>query len=181
MQAAALFRQQCVQEVRTAYREGMAELAQPGEPFWPFGESYGVSLTERYKAMSRLVSFERSVDRTVMQRVYDGEIQDPSVSGRAMMMWDKKWLRDGLGGLVDGRSIRDKQGFDALDQNFRRIAEEQFRQFDGRRSAISRNELERRIRLQLKNESLEVENLPERLMEEYLSHHWRAIGRTTKQ
>jgi len=180
VQAAALFRQQCVQEVRTAYREGMAELAQPGEPFWPFGESYGVSLTERYKAMSRLVSFERSVDRTVMQRVYDGEIQDPSVSGRAMMMWDKKWLRDGLGGLVDGRSIRDKQGFDTLDANFRRIAEEQFRQFDGRKSATSRNEIERRIRLQMKQEGIVLENLPERLMEEFLSHHWRALGRTTR-
>ena len=181
VQAAALFRQQCILEVRTSYREGMAELAQPGEPFWPFGESYGVSLTERYTAMSRLVSFERTVDRTIMQRVYDGEIKKPSITGRAMMIWDKKWLADGLGGVVDGRSIRDKQGFDNLDANFRRIAEEQFRQFDGRRSATSRNEIERRIRLQLKNEGLVAENLPERLMEEYLSHHWRSIGRTTKQ
>ena len=181
VQAAALFRQQCILEVRTGCREGLAELAQPGEPYWPFGEDFGVSLTERYNAMSRLVSFERTVDRTIMQRVYDGEIQKPSISGRAMMLWDKKWLRDGLGGLVDGRSIRDKQGFDALDANFRRIAEEQFRQFDGRRSAISRSEIERRIRLQMKQEGLVVENLPERLMEEYLSHHWRTIGRTTKQ
>ncbi len=181
VQVAAQFRQQCVLEVRTAYREGLAELAQPGEPYWPFGEDFGVSLTERYNAMSRLVSFERTVDRTIMQRVYDGEIRKPSISGRAMMLWDKKWLRDGLGGLVDGRSIRDKQGFDALDANFRRIAEEQLRQFDGRRSAISRNEVERRIRLQMKLEGLVIGNLPERLMEEYLSHHWRAIGRTTKQ
>lgn len=176
-----MFRQQCILEVRTGHREGVGELAQPGEPYWPFGESYGVSLTERYNAMSRLVSFERTVDRTIMQRVYDGEIQKPSISGRAMMIWDKKWLKDGLGGLVDGRSIRDKQGFDALDANFRRIAEEQFRQFDGRRSAVSRNEIERRIRLQMKQEGLVIDNLPERLMEEYLSHHWRAIGRTTKQ
>ena len=51
VQAAALFRQQCILEVRTSYREGMAELAQPGEPFWPFGESYGVSLTERYTCL----------------------------------------------------------------------------------------------------------------------------------
>ena len=181
VQATALFRQQCILEVRTGFREGVAELAQPGEPFWPFGESYGVSITKRYEHMSRLVSFERTVDRTIMQRVYDGEIQKPSISGRAMMTWDKNWLALGLGGVVDGRSIRDKQGFDALDANFRRIAEEHFRQFDGRRSAISRNEIERRIRLQMKQEGLVVENLPERLMEEYLSHHWRAIGRTTKQ
>ena len=131
--------------------------------------------------MSRLVTFERTVNRTIMQRVYDGEIKKPSITGRAMMNWDKNWHAQGLAGVVDGRSLRDKQGFDALDQNFRRIAEEQFRQFDGRRSAISRNEIELRIRLQLKNEGLEVENLPERLMEEYLSHHWRAIGRTTKR
>ena len=181
VQATALFRQQCILEVRTGYREGIAELAQPGEPFWPFGETYGVSITKRYEHMSRLVSFERTVDRTIMQRVYDGEIQKPSISGRAMMTWDKNWMTLGLGGVVDGRSIRDKQGFDALDANFRRIAEEHFRQFDGRRSAISRNEIERRIRLQMKQEGLVIENLPERLMEEYLSHHWRAIGRTTKQ
>ena len=181
VQAVALFRQQIVRETRSGFREGLAELAQPGEPFWPFGESYGVSLTERYNAMSRLVTFERTVNRTIMQRVYGGEIKKPSITGRAMMNWDKNWHAQGLAGVVDGRSLRDKQGFDALDQNFRRIAEELFRQFDGRRSAISRNEIERRIRLQLKNEGLEVENLPERLMEEYLSHHWRAIGRTTKQ
>ena len=76
------------------------------------------------------------------------------------MTWDKNWMTLGLGGVVDGRSIRDKQGFDALDANFRRIAEEQFRQFDGRRSAISRNEIERRIRLQMKQEGLVIENLP---------------------
>ena len=181
VQAVALFRQQCILEVRTGYREGIAELSQPGEPFWPFGETYGVSLTQRYEAMSRLVSFERTVDRTIMQRVYAGEIQNPSISGRAMMTWDKNWHSQGLGAVVDGRSIRDKQAFDALDANFRRIAEEHFRQFDGRRSAISRNEIERRIRLQMKHEGLVIENLPERLMEEYLSHHWRAIGRTTKQ
>ncbi|MDN5767775.1 MAG: hypothetical protein L0H96_19005 [Humibacillus sp.] len=81
VQAAALFRQQCILEVRTGYREGIAELAQPGEPFWPFGEGYGVSLTKRYEAMSRLVSFERGVDRTIMQRVYDGEIKNPSITG----------------------------------------------------------------------------------------------------
>jgi hypothetical protein len=33
----------------------------------------------------------------------------------------------------------------------------------------------------MKQEGLVLENLPERLMEEYLSHHWRALGRTTRQ
>lgn len=32
VQAAALFRQECVMEVETGYRSGLAELAQPGEP-----------------------------------------------------------------------------------------------------------------------------------------------------
>jgi len=40
VQATAQFRQQCILEVRTGYREGIAELAQPGEPFWPFGETW---------------------------------------------------------------------------------------------------------------------------------------------
>lgn len=181
VQDAALFRQQCVLEARTGFREGLAELAQPGEPFWPFGDSYGVSLTERYKAMSRVVSFERTVDRTIMQRVYDGEIKSPLISARTFQRWDTLWVRDGLGGVVDGRSIRDKQGFDALDANFRRIAEETFAQFDGRRSATSRNEIERLIRVRMKHEGNAANpHLPERLMEEYLSFHWRALGRTTR-
>ncbi|MDN5779302.1 MAG: hypothetical protein L0H96_20620, partial [Humibacillus sp.] len=108
------------------------------------------------------------------------KMNDDQQTGRAMMIWDKNWLREGLGAVVDGRSIRNKQGFDALDANFRRIAEEHYRQFDGRRSAISRNEIERRIRLQMKQEGIDIGNLPERLMEEYLSHHWRALGRTTR-
>lgn len=180
VQATALFRQECVMEVQTGFRRGLAELAQPGEPFWPFGESYGLSLTKRYEAMSKVISFERSVSRAIMQRVYDGELQSPTVAPRTLLRWDTLWRKEGLAGLVDGRSLRDRQGFDALDANFRRIAEEQFRQFDGRHSAVSRNEIERRIRLQMKQEGINIGNLPERLMEEYLSHHWRALGRTTR-
>lgn len=180
VQRAALFRQQCVLEARTGFREGLAELAQTGEPFWPFGESFGVSLTERYKAMSRVISFERSVDRTIMQRIYDGEIQNASVASRTLHRWDTDWVREGLGGLVDGRSVRDKQGFEALNPDFRRIADEIFGAFDGRHSAVGRNEIERRIRLRIKHEGITDVQLPERLLEEYLSHHWRALGRTTR-
>lgn len=88
VQATALFRQECVMEVQTGFRSGLAELAQPGEPFWPFGESYGLSLTKRYEAMSKAISFERSVNRAIMQRVYDGELQSPTVAPRTLLSLD---------------------------------------------------------------------------------------------
>ena len=81
---AALFKQECVLEARTGYRFGLPELAQPGEPFFPFGDQFGLSLAARYKAMSKVVSFERSVDREVMRRVYDGELTSHRIAQRTL-------------------------------------------------------------------------------------------------
>lgn len=179
-QRLAIFRLQCVMEVRTGYREGLADLAQPGEPFWPFGPDFEVSLSKRYEAMSKTVTFERTADRVTMQRVYDGEVRSAGIAARTLWQWDQRWSAQGLRGLVDGRSTKGKQGFEALDPNFRRIAAEVFAEFDGTVSQPNLQEIERRIRVRLKAEGVTSTNLPERLSQEFLSFHYRALGRGTR-
>ncbi|MGL5824627.1 MAG: hypothetical protein ACRCYU_07300, partial [Nocardioides sp.] len=105
VQHEAGFKQECVAEARSGYRYGLAELAQPGEPFYPFGEGFGLSLAARYRAMSKVVSFERSVERGIMRRVYDGELKSYRVAPRTLQRWDALWVTGGLRALVDGRSI----------------------------------------------------------------------------
>lgn len=180
VQHEALFKQECVLECRTGFRYGLAELAQEGEPFYPFGPDFGFSLRARYAAMSRVVSFERSVDRVIMRRVYEGELKSHRIAPRTLQRWDTLWTGGGLRALVDGRSIKDKQGFEAIDPTFRRIALEKFAEYDGSRSRPNLQEIERQIRVALKNEGVEDPNLPDRLVQEFLSQHWRAIGSTVR-
>jgi len=176
----ALFKQECVLECRTGFRYGLAELAQEGEPFHPFGPEFGLSLRARYAAMSKVVSFERSVDRVIMRRVYEGELKSHRIAPRTLQRWDTLWSGGGLRALVDGRSIKDKQGFEAIDPVFRRIALEKFAEYDGSRSRPNLQEIERQIRVALKNEGVEDPNLPDRLVQEFLSQHWRATGSTVR-
>lgn len=176
----ALVRLQCLMEVRTGYREGLADLAQPGEPFWPFGPDFGLSLSKRFEEMSKVLTFERTADRTTMQRVYDGEVRSARIAPRTLRLWDERWSAHGLRGLVDGRSIRDKQGFDVLDPDFRRITVEVFAEFDGTASQPNLQEIERRIRVRMKLEGVSPANLPERLSQEFLSFHYRSLGRGTR-
>ncbi len=49
--AEALVRMEVVLEILTGYRYGLRELAQPGEPFVPFGPGFGVSERQRVQAM----------------------------------------------------------------------------------------------------------------------------------
>ncbi|WP_109472768.1 DDE-type integrase/transposase/recombinase [Ornithinimicrobium cavernae] len=176
----ALFKQECVLEARTGFRHGLPELAQPGEPFFPFGDGYGVSLTRRYENMAEVISFERTADRDVMRRVYDGELQDGRIGARTLQSWDQAWAKDGLRGLVDGRSTRGRQDFEPLDSRFRQIAHEEFAAFDGTTSTVNLQEIERRIRVRMKYEGIDDAHLPQRLTAQFLSHHYRALGRTTR-
>lgn len=75
---------------------------------------------------------------------------------------------------------QDKQGFEAIDPVFRRIALEKFAEYDGSRSRPNLQEIERQIRVALKNEGVEDPNLPDRLVQEFLSQHWRATGSTVR-
>lgn len=178
--ADASFKHEICTELITGYRYGLPELAQPGEPFYPFGPTFGVSLSARIRAMSQLISYERAVDRATMRRVHEGQIKTGRVAPRTIHDWVRAYERDPWRGMVDGRKTRGKQGFDVLDPTFRRIAEDLFTQFDGTISAVNLQEIERRARLQLKNEGVNDPNLPERLVQEYLSYHYRALGGTTR-
>lgn len=176
----ALFKQECVLEARTGFRFGLRELAQPGEPFYPFGDDFGLSLAARYREMSKVVSFERSVDRAVMRRVYDGELQDHRIAPRTLQRWDNLWVGGGLRSLVDGRAIKGRQAFDVIDADFRRIALEKFAQYDGSKSRPNLQEIERQVRVALKNEGITDPHLPDRITQEFLSYHWRATGSSVR-
>lgn len=179
-QADVDFKDETLNEVHTGFRSGFAELAQPGEPFYPFGPSFGVSLSQRMKAMSQLISFERSVDRQQMRRVNDGEVTRVGVAARTLHDWDKDRTAHGRRGLVDGRKTRGKQGFEALTPAFRSIAEEILAEFDGTVSGVNLHEIERRIRVRMKQDGVTNPHLPERLMQEFLSFHYRSLGTTTR-
>ena len=178
--ANALFRQEVVLEVLTGYRDGHPELAQDGEPFFPFGTGYGTSIRQRCEAMAEQVSFERSVDRAVMRRVREAELVTGRVHRQSIYLWVTAWGREGLRGLVDGRKTKGKQGFEVLDPRFLRIADEEFAAFDGGISAVNQEEIERRILVRLKQEGITDAHLPQRLTQEYLSNRHTALGRTTR-
>lgn len=180
-QQEAIFRLEVVLEVLTGYRDGIPELAHEGEPFYPFGEGYGASLTKRSKAMAKQLSFERGVDRSLTRRVRVGELQSVTVSDQTVRLWIRSYRKERLRGLVDGRKTRGKQGFDALDPRFVRIAEEELAVFDGGRSGVNLVEIERRILVRLKEAGASDVNLPQRLMQQYLSSQQIALGTTTRQ
>jgi len=176
----ALFRLEVVLEILTGYREGHVQLAQPGEPFFPFGSGYGKSLHQRTRTMAEQLSFERRVDRVITRRVRDGELQTDRVSESTVRLWVKAWQRDGLRGLVDGRKTKGKQGFDTLDPRFVQLADEELAPFDGGVSKVNLSEIERRIQVRLKQDGVTDIHLPQRLVQEYLSNRYSALGDTTR-
>lgn len=177
----ALVRLEVVLEVLTGYRDGIPELAHEGEPFYPFGEGYGVTLTKRSKSMAEHLSFERGVDRSMTRRVRAGELQSATVGEGTVRLWIRLYRKEGLRGLVDGRKTKGKQGFDALDPRFLRIAEEEFAVFDGGRSGVNLVEIERRILVRLKEAGATDTYLPQRLMQQFLSSRRATLGTTTRQ
>lgn len=178
--AEALNKLECVNELLTGYRQGLPELAQRGEPFYPFGPDYGVSLTARIEAMARQLSFERSLDRVLVRRVHAGEIVSEAVSPGAVRIWVKGWEERGLRGLVDGRRARGIKGFHDLDPRLLRVADEVLSAFDGDLSVTGQVEVERRIRKQLKLQGITDVEVPQRLFQEFLSVRLSQLGRTTR-
>lgn len=181
MKVEARLKLEVVLEVLTAYRDGHPLMAREGEPFYPFGEGFGVSLTKRIEAMARQLTFEYGVDRVRVRRLLAGEIVKNGVSPNTIRGWIKAFQRDGLRGLVDGRRTKGRQGFEVIDPRFVRIVDEELATFDGTRSKVSLVEIERRILVRLKQDGVEDIELPQRLIQQYLSTRFAALGRTTKQ
>lgn len=178
-QRETLIKLEAVLEILTGYRDGCPELALKGEPFYPYGEGFGVSVTQRSRAMARELSFERGVDRTLVRRVQEGELQTSAVSEEAVRDWIRRY-QQGVRGLVDRRKTKGKKGFDTLDPRFLRIANEEFGVFDGGRSNVNLVEIERRILVRLKEAGADDVQLPQRLVQQYLSSRYAALGKTTR-
>ena len=96
MKVEARLKQEVVLEVLTAYQDGHPLMARDGEPFYPFGEGFGVSLTKRIEAMARQLTFEYGVDRIRVRRLLAGEIVKNGVSPNTIRGWIKAFQRDGL-------------------------------------------------------------------------------------
>lgn len=175
----ALDRLEVVLEVLSGYRWGDQRLAQPGEPFPPFGD-VSVSITKRCERMAELLSFEASADRSVIRRLADGEIASAAVAANTVRKWVRNYQRDGLRGLVDGRSTKVRQSFEVLDERVRRVADDVFAQFDGDVSKVNTTTIEAEIRVQMKAEGVADLHLPQRLFQEYLSERQRALGGNTR-
>jgi hypothetical protein len=175
----ALDRLEVVLEILTGYRWGSARLAQPGEPHPPFGDTH-VSMHRRCVEMARQLSYEQSTDRNTLRRVQDGELETTTVSPKTVYNWLRSWQAGGLRGLVDKRYTRHSQGFEALDERVRRIANDVFARFDGDISKVNTTTIEADIRLQMKAEGLTDVVLPQRLFLEYLFERQRALGTNTR-
>ncbi len=175
----ALDKLEVVMEILTGYRWGHPRLAQPGEPFVAVSDP-DLSETERCAAMARQLSYERHTDRQVLRRVQDGELRSTTLGASTVQKWIRVWRDEGLRGLVDKRATKGREGFDALDERIRRIADDVFARFNGDDSKVNIKTIEAEIRLQMKREGLKDVRLPERLFQEYLSERHRALGRTTR-
>lgn len=181
MRTEVLLKLEVVLEILTAYRDGHPLMARDGEPFHPFGEGFGVSLSKWIEAMARQLTFEYSADRIRVRRLLAGEVVKNSVAPNTIRGWIKAFKRDGLRGLVDGRKTKGRQGFEVIDPRFVRIVDEELVGFDGTRSKVSLVEIERRVLVRLKQEGIDDIDLPQRITQQYLSMRFAALGHTTKQ
>jgi len=175
----ALDKLEIVMEVLTGYRWGHRRLAQPGEPHPPFGD-LDTSEHRRSEVMARQLSFEQGADRQVLRRIQDGELQTPSVGSSTIRNWIHLWREQGLRGLVNKRATKGRQGFDALDERVRRIADDVFARFNGDDSKVNVETIRSEILLQMKHEGISDVQMPQRLFQEYLSERHQALGRTTR-
>ncbi|ROR55123.1 integrase-like protein [Luteococcus japonicus] len=155
----ALERMRVVLEILTGFRSGHASLAEPGEPFEPFGPGYGAH--EKTQRMLMAKQLERHGQK---------------VTQRTIFTWLRAWEREGLRGLVDGRRARPVGNFERLPDDFKAAVDDVLTPFDGDVSTVNRTELERRAWLGLRQRGLPRDAVPERLAKEYISLRYKALG-----
>lgn len=176
----ALFRLEVVQEIHTGYRDGHPELARTGEPREPFGAGSGFSETRRCEVMAETLAHEAHVDRDVQRRIADGEILSGAPNASTIRNWVRAWKKGGLLALVDGRSTRKGKSWELIDPRYREVAEFVVGGLDGDRSTVGINELDRRIRVELKRDGIDNLVTPQRLTHQYLVHLKLDRGETTR-
>lgn len=176
----ARVRLQIVQEVLTGFREGCLELARDGEPFWPFGETYGATLEQRYEHMAAQVTRERESDRAYQRRVERGDLQDSDCSPSTVKKWVTDFRERGLIGLVDKRSMKRSLGFEVLDPEFRQAILAEVETFNGDRSAVNNKEIIRRARAAMKKAGRSSYAQPARATGEFVTWMMKERGQTTR-
>lgn len=139
-----------VLEILTGFRDGHPELARTGEPFSPFGPSFGLSPTARAQRMAEELTRARAGDQALARRVANGEIADARISAATTKLWVTSWNRGGLLALVDGRRTGRNGNLIAASAELRAAAEAEVDSLDGDTSAVSLRELHRRTMVRLK-------------------------------
>lgn len=167
-----------VNQVLTGYRSGLPELARNDEPWPPFTAGHNRTTLAGY--MADELTHEHQASRDYRIRVERGELQGRPVSRSTILDWIRKWETDGLWGLVDKKAARGKQGFDSLDNRFKDAAKAEIDRFDGDISAVSQNEVRRRIELRLLRAGHEDVAVSERGKSAYVSWLMDLRGKTPR-
>lgn len=176
----ALERLEVVMEITTGFRDGLIELARDGEPFSPYGDSYGASLHQRCLSMVNELNREREADRAHQRRIVNGELKDRPASLSGVKRWISIYEQSGLLGLVDGRKSRRALGFEVLDPDFRAAILEIVETFDGDRSAVNNKEILRRARVAMKEAGKASYPQSARAAGEFVSWLFKERGHTTR-
>ncbi len=159
----ALWKQGIVLELLTGYRSGSAGLAEPGEPFVPFGPDHrGTEYRKREVMAQRLEGEGRAIGLT------------------SLYNWIRAWEAEGLRGLVDGRRTKGISDFSGLDPGFMTAMEQQLASFDGDRSVVSLSELRRRGLADAAEDGLSCVSVPQRLGDRYIAHLRKQMGRSPR-
>lgn len=169
-----------VQEIITGYSLGHAELAAQGEPFYPYGPCFGVSVDKRCERMASQLSHERAGDREIARRVRVGELQSSTISKSTVRNKLRAWEEWGFAGLLDGRRIRRSDNFDGIDKDFRQVIKDVVESQDGDRSTLSQREILRQARVTMKRQGVTSFQAPQRAVSQYLSWITSGRGATTR-
>ena len=173
-------RLEVVMEITTGFRDGLPELARDGEPFAPYGSSFGSSLHQRCLRMADELNRERDGNRSHQRRILEGELKDASVSVSTIRNWLVAHEQRGLLGLVDGRRMRRSLGFEVLDPDFRAAILEIVETFDGDPSAVNNKEILRRARVAMKASGKVGYPQPARAAGEYVSWLFKERGQSPR-
>ena len=176
--AGALAKLEIVQLVTTGYREGHVALARDDEPSWPFSDP-GQSEARRIEAAARLVQQQNSANPTVAKRIAYGDLATVPGSASSIKRWVAQWRREGIRALVDQRAARRTPDSDRVDPEYRAVAEELVAGFTGGRSAVTKVEIDRQIRMELARRGLTVRT-PQRATERFVSELVDAAGATPR-
>ncbi|WP_422424241.1 Mu transposase C-terminal domain-containing protein [Rhodococcus sp. 7Tela_A2] len=130
--------------------------------------------------MAETLAHEAQVDRNVQRRLAEGEILSGAPNSSTIRNWVRAWRKAGLLALVDRRSTRKGRSWELIDPRYRVVAVEVVDGLDGDRSTVGINELDRRVRVLLKNEGINDVVTPQRLTRQFLVHLKLDRGETTR-